>query len=289
MIEVSRRRFLGLAGAGMVLPFVGRFLDPPAVPRAQKLPDSRGDGGGLSDRRCRAAGDWSRPWGSCGRRARRWRRRGTRSRRSASRPGRWRNTCRSGRARGPWKSSREMDASQRSPRSASLSLGPVITADEHVPGFARLGGGARSAHQGRQFLRPSGVAGARRPSIRAAIRRGSDRGDRPGGSGGRGELPVRRRGVRTLRNPVFPLWMVLGARRPSASGWSRRSCWTTSSPRSPARPRREARWPRVWRRHWERSNGQPSRSGAKQDGGSSASTPRRPRVWTPASGGSSSD
>ena len=63
MIEVSRRRFLGLAGAGMVMPLVGRFLDSGASVPARSF-RIRAVTAGVPLMDAAALGIWSRPSGS---------------------------------------------------------------------------------------------------------------------------------------------------------------------------------------------------------------------------------
>ena len=134
MIELSRRRFLGAAGAGVVLPFVGRFLGPPAFPPERSfriravtagIPLS-GDAGPRELepalgflRQARAeleAGGYE-----------------VQTVRLATQP--LAEYLPDWSSREALEVIREMDEIALA-ADASLSLGPVITADEHVPEFA---------------------------------------------------------------------------------------------------------------------------------------------------------
>ena len=134
MIEVSRRRFLGLAGAGMVMPFVGRFLDPAASAPARSF-RIRAVTAGVPVTGAAAPRELEPALGFL-----------RQARAALEAQGYEVQTVRL--ATQPlaeylpdWSSDEALEVIRQMDdvalaAEASLSLGPVITEDEHVPGFA---------------------------------------------------------------------------------------------------------------------------------------------------------
>jgi hypothetical protein len=134
MIEVSRRRFLGLAGAGMVMPFVGRFLDPHAISAARSF-RIRAVTAGVSPTGNAAPRELEPALGFLRQARAALETKGyeVQTVRLATQPlAEYLPDWSSGEA---LEVIREMDDVAIAGE-ASLSLGPVITANEHVPGFA---------------------------------------------------------------------------------------------------------------------------------------------------------
>jgi hypothetical protein len=130
MIEVSRRHFLGLAGAGMVMPFVGRFLGPPGRNfRIRAVTAGVPLTGDTGPRELEPALGFLRQ-ARAELEARGYE---VQTVRLATQPlAEYLPEWSSGEA---LEVIHEMDEIALA-SDASLSLGPVITADEHVPGFA---------------------------------------------------------------------------------------------------------------------------------------------------------
>ncbi len=134
MNDVSRRHFLGMAGAGMVLPFVGRFLDPPSVSPARSF-RIRAVTAGVSPTGDAAPRELEPALGFLRQARAALETKGyeVQTVRLATRP--------LAEYLPDWSGAEAMEVIGEMDdvaiaASASLSLGPVITADEHVPGFA---------------------------------------------------------------------------------------------------------------------------------------------------------